>query len=229
MTEYHLRDGSTTKDQRLARLVEADPRTRSYPVRALMPVKATKPCSYTWSVGSILDQGQTSSCVGHAVAHRLIARPVVRPEITHDDAVSIYRQAQTLDPWPGEAYEGTSVLAGAKAAMQRGYITSYHWAETLDELIMGVGYCGPAVMGTWWFEGMVNPAVNGAIEPTGRKLGGHAYILNGVNMRTQLFFGVNSWGDAWGVKGRFVLTFSDAERLLLDSGEACFFKEVVKK
>ena len=31
----HLRDGSTTEDTRLGRLVEADPRTRSYPVRAL--------------------------------------------------------------------------------------------------------------------------------------------------------------------------------------------------
>ena len=74
----HLRDGSTTEDTRLGRLVEADPRTRSYPVRALMPVKTTRARSYTWSIGTILDQGSTSSCVGHAVAHRLIARPVVR-------------------------------------------------------------------------------------------------------------------------------------------------------
>lgn len=229
MIEYHLRDGSATDDPRLGRLYEADPRVRSFPVRQIIPTKAKTPRSYTWSISTVLDQGREGSCVGHAVAHRLIARPVVRPEITHDDAVSIYRQAQTLDPWPGEAYEGTSVLAGAKAAMQRGYVSSYHWAETLDELIMGVGYCGPAVMGTWWYEGMVTPAVNGAITPTGRKLGGHSYILNGVNLRTRLFFGVNSWGESWGVKGRFVLTFADAERLLLDSGEACFFKEVVKK
>ena len=227
--EYKLRDGSTTADPRLARLYEADPRIRSYPVRALIPTKAKGPRSYTWSISTILDQGREGSCVGHAVAHRLIARPVVRNEITHEDAVSIYKQAQTLDPWPGEEYEGTSVLAGAKAAVKRGYVTSYHWAETLDELIMGVGYCGPAVMGTWWYEGMVAPAVNGAIKPTGRKLGGHSYILNGVNLRTRLFFGVNSWGESWGVKGRFVLSFEDAERLLLDSGEACFFKEVVKK
>ena len=121
MTEYHLRDGSTTKDPRLARLVEADPRTRAYPVRALMPVKATRARSYTWSIGQILDQGATSSCVGHAVAHRLIARPVVRPEITGKDALEFYSLAQTLDPWEGENYEGTSVLAGAKAAMRIRY------------------------------------------------------------------------------------------------------------
>ena len=225
--EYKLRDGSAVEDMRFGRLYEADPRIRSFPVQQIIPTKVKEPRSYTWSIGKVLDQGREGSCVGHAVAHRLIARPVVHTEITHEDAVSIYKQAQTLDPWPGEEYEGTSVLAGAKAAMKRGYVTSYHWAETLDELIIGVGYCGPAVMGTWWHEGMVTPAVNGAITPTGRKLGGHSYILNGVNLRTRLFFGVNSWGESWGVKGRFVLSFEDAGTLLADSGEACFFDEVV--
>ncbi len=104
-------------------LHEADPRTRSFPVRVLIPTKATSPRSYTWSIGSILDQGSTSSCVGHAVAHRLIARPVVRPEITGKDALEFYSLAQALDPWEGEEYEGTSILAGAKAAKQKDYIT----------------------------------------------------------------------------------------------------------
>ena len=29
--------------------------------------------------------------------------------------------------------------------------------------------------------------------------------------------------------GKFVITFEDMEKLLADAGEACFFKEVVKK
>ena len=229
MTEYHLRDGSTTKDQRLARLVEADPRTLVYPVRALMPVKATRARSYTWSIGSILDQGSTSSCVGHAVAHRLIARPVVRPEITGKDALEFYRLAQTLDPWEGENYEGTSVLAGAKAAKQKGYISAYHWATTLDDLIMGVSYLGPGVIGTWWWSNMMDTTTNGAVSPTGYKMGGHAWLINGLNLRAKLFFCVNSWGEKWGKEGKFIITFSDMEKLLKDAGEACFFKEVVKK
>ena len=225
----HLRDGSTTKDARFGRLYEADPRTRSFPVRALMPTKATKPRSYTWSIGSILDQGQTSSCVGHAVAHRLIARPVVRPEITGKDALEFYSLAQTLDPWPGEDYEGTSVLAGAKAAKQRGYVSAYHWAESLDDLIMGVGYLGPGVMGTWWWSGMMKPATNGAVTPTGYRMGGHAWLVNGVNLRAKLFFCVNSWGTGWGKGGKFVVTFEDMGMLLADAGEACFFKEIAKR
>lgn len=227
--KYKLRDGSTAADPRLARLYEADPRIRSYPVRALIPTKAKGPRSYTWSIGKVLDQGREGSCVGHAVAHRLIARPVVRNEITHEDAVSIYKQAQTLDPWPGEEYEGTSVLAGARAAVKRGYVATYHWAETLDDLIMGVGYAGPAVMGTWWWSNMMETTINGAVSPTGHRIGGHAWLINGLNLRAKLFFCVNSWGEKWGKGGRFVINFSDMEKLLKDAGEACFFKEVVKK
>lgn len=224
----HLRDGSTTKDARFGRLYEADPRTRSFPVRALMPTKATKPRSYTWSIGSILDQGQTSSCVGHAVAHRLIARPVVRPEITGKDALEFYSLAQTLDPWPGEDYEGTSVLAGAKAAKQRGYVSAYHWAESLDDLIMGVGYLGPGVMGTWWwYERMSTTAVNGGVKPEGRNNGGHAYLVYGVVPEGKLFLCANSWGEWYGIQGRFVVNFDDMDRLLTEKGEACFFDEVV--
>ena len=150
----------------------------------------------------------------------------MRPEITGKDALEFYALAQTLDPWEGENYEGTSVLAGAKAAKQKGYIGAYHWAESLDDLIMGAGYLGPCVMGTWWWSGMMEPAANGAVTPTGYRMGGHAWLINGVNLKARLFFCVNSWGEQWGKGGKFVVTFGDMEKLLADAGEACFFKEI---
>ena len=58
MIEYHLRDCSTTADPRLGRLYEADPRVRSFPVRQIIPTKAKEPRSYTWSIGTVLDQGK---------------------------------------------------------------------------------------------------------------------------------------------------------------------------
>ena len=44
--------------------------------------------------------------------------------LDNDFARGIYKQAQTLDEWPGDDYEGTSVLAGAKAVQAEGYMAS---------------------------------------------------------------------------------------------------------
>ena len=219
-----LRDGSVVEDPRLGRLLQPDERNFAYPVRSL--IKRNVPRSYTWRGDTVLDQGYEGSCVGHAFAHRLIHRPVVRKGISHEDAVQFYRAAQKIDPWPGEDYEGTSILAGARIIVKVGYAETYFWAHTLEDLILGVGYCGPAVMGTWWWSEMSKPAVNGALTVGGRRQGGHAYLLHGVNVRLKVFLGTNSWGKGWGVGGYFLLTFADAERLLLDQGEACFLKEV---
>ncbi len=219
-----LRDGSIVEDPRLGRLLQPDERSFAYPVRT--QIKRNVPRSYTWRGQVVLDQGTEGSCVGHAFAHRLIHRPMERPGIKHVDAVRYYEVAKTIDPWPGEEYEGTSILAGAKAVIKEGLATNFCWAHTLEDLILGVGYHGPAVMGTWWWSTMNTPAVNGAIVPGGRRLGGHAYLLHGVNLKQKIFFGTNSWGRNWGVKGYFTISFADAERLLLDQGEACFLHEV---
>jgi hypothetical protein len=61
-----------------------------------------------------LDQGKEGACVGFAWSHELAAYPV-RVEVDDEFARSkIYAEAQKIDEWPGEAYHGTSVLAGAK-------------------------------------------------------------------------------------------------------------------
>ena len=73
---------------------------------------------------------------------------------------------------------------------------------------------------------MMKPATNGAVTPTGYRMGGHAWLVNGLNLRAKLFFCVNSWGEQWGKGGKFVITFEDMGMLLADSGEACFLKEI---
>lgn len=223
-----LKNESEVSDRRLGCIYVENTERLQYPIMKLVGEKK-KPRSYTWSCGKVLDQGKEGSCVGHGVAHELIARPSVVEGIDHIKAVEIYHLAQSLDPWPGSNYEGTTVDAGAKAAMQMGYIDSYYWALYLEDLILGIGYAGPSVIGVTWYEGMFDTDKSGYIHPTGRPQGGHCVCLNGVNIKGEYFKGVNSWGNDWGTNGTFKISFKDMELLLKNQGVACFFKGRHKK
>ena len=210
----------------LGRVPQFDERSRAFPVRALVGPKP--PRSYTWSCGSVLDQGQQGSCVGHAWAHELIARPVVVPGIDHATAVQLYYAAQGLDDEPGGEYpgasphyEGTSVLAGAKATQNAGYITEYRWAFGLDDLILALGHAGPAVIGLDWYNDMFDPDADGLLHVTGGIAGGHAILANGVSVRKRLVRLHNSWSSSWGVNGEAYIGFDDLAGLLKAGGEAC--------
>lgn len=218
-----LRDGSTVQDPRLGRLIEHDERNRQYPVRALFGDTPPKPRSYTWRVGTWINQGNTSSCVGHAFAHELAARPVVVEGLDHPDALAFYRRAQKLDPWPGEepAYEGTSVLAGAKAVTETGHYTGYRWAFAESQVALTVGYKGPVVMGTEWYADMMEPDSRGYIHPTGGLVGGHAYLIHRIDLRNDDYVIWNSWGLGWGRNGTARIKRADLAHLLSADGECC--------
>jgi intein/homing endonuclease len=169
------------------------------------------------------------NCVGHGFAHELIARPSVVDGIDSNFAVEkIYWEAQKIDQWAGGSYpgarpqyEGTSVLAGAKVVQKLGYVKEYRWAFGLDDLIMAVGYKGPAVIGVNWYEGMQDTDSDGYISPQGYFQGGHCVLVKGVNIKDGYFTIHNSWGEDWGVKGDCRITFSDMDYLLNQDGEAC--------
>lgn len=210
----------------LGRIPQFDQRSRAFPIRTL--VAARTPRSYTWSCGATLDQGAEGSCVGHAWAHELVARPVVVAGIDHATAVGLYYAAQGLDAWDGGAYpgadpfyEGTSVLAGAKAVQNAGYITEYRWAFGLEDLVLGLGYHGPAVLGIEWHDAMFDPDADGLLHVSGGVAGGHAILANGVSVRRRLVRLHNSWGPGWGVNGEAFIGFDDLATLLAADGEAC--------
>jgi hypothetical protein len=100
-----------------------------------------------------LDQGQEGACVGFGWAHEAAARPVVRPA-TEADAEAIYRRAQQLDGFPDDQ-DGSSVLAGAKATRERGWLGTYRWAFSLNDVLATVGWLGPVVIGVNWYTGMM--------------------------------------------------------------------------
>lgn len=205
----------------LGRLEQFDERSLNFPIMALISTaQAVAPRSYTWSCIPYLNQGSVGACVGFSWTHELAARPTVL-NVQTDYAFEIYHEAQKIDEWPGEAYEGSSVLAGAKVLKARGFLDEYRWAFSVNDLILAVGYKGPAVLGIPWYDGMFSPDNEGIIRPTGQVAGGHAILCNGVSLKRSLFRLHNSWGQWWGLNGDAFISFDDMAKLLGERGEAC--------
>lgn len=202
----------------LDRLVEFDPRSRNFPIRTLLTTD--QPRSYTWPLATYLDQGREGACVGFAWAHEAAASPKVH---TVDDIFArlVYRSAQHLDAWPGVDYEGTSVIAGAKVMVARGYIGAYRWGFNLNDVLVAGSRKGPVVLGLNWYTGMMGTNTDGYVKPTGVIEGGHAILMLGVSVKYRCVILHNSWGPTWGRKGRAYLKWDDLERLLGEQGEAC--------
>lgn len=204
----------------LGRRPEFDERSKLHPIRTLVAALPLR--SYTWSVPVVLDQGSEGSCVGHAFSHEAAARPVKVGNITHEIAVDVYKHAQALDEWPGDNYSGTSILAGAKACVQRGWYTGYKWGFSLSDVLLALGYKGPVVLGINWYESMIDVGMNGIMRVEGDVAGGHAILANGVSIKNRTVRLHNSWGpDDWGNNGQAFISFKDLERLLSEEGEAC--------
>lgn len=215
-----LRGGHHTSDQRLDRLPQFDERSRSYPIRALIGQPRLRP--RMWRLTQRLDQGAEGACVGFGWAHELAAQPFpIRA--TNADAHAIYKRAQQLDEWPGEQYEGTSVLAGAKAVQERGHLTEYRWAFGVDDVLAALSAHGPVVIGVPWYDGMTNTDTSGYLNVTGNTRGGHCVCLRGIQHHKGgwTVIGRNSWGSDWGSRADFKLKDTDLGRLLSEGGDAC--------
>ena len=173
------------------------------------------------------DQGRTSQCVGYSWAHWLEDGPIQQSGIPPIiKPIDIYKNAQKIDEWLGENYDGTSVRAGAKYLQSIKKIKSYYWAYDLQTLINTIMKIGPVVVGTNWYMGMYYPDKKGLIKISGRIAGGHAYVINGVDTKTKQFRLKNSWGKSWGQNGHAFISFNDMSRLIKERGEICLATEI---
>ena len=214
---------SLFNEQKLGRIFIEDKRDNKYLIQDKLTIPKTTITKKEWD-GNVWwgNQGNTPQCVGYAWAHWICDGP-----ITHRGALPIiqpsliYREAQKVDEWPGERYNGTSVRGGAKYLMSSGKISSYLWAFDINTLINTVLNVGPVVVGTNWYYNMFFPNKNGLIRLSGHIAGGHAYVINGVNTVTKQFRIKNSWGKTWGVSGHAYISFSDMSRLIIERGEIC--------
>jgi hypothetical protein len=222
------------KHARFGRLYIPDPRDAKYPIRQCLAKlqKKRMPIRRLWRDDFWTgDQGDLPACVGYSWTGWLEAAPV-RPITTKSPCINpvlVYKEAQKVDEWPGENYQGTSVRAGAKVLQSRGYIKSYHWALVIQDIIQAVLMLGPVVVGTDWYAQMSDLRPGNIMRARGELLGGHAYLLSGADRRRKLFRVRNSWGLNWGKKGRAVIPFNDMARLLQAQGEACLAIEIPKE
>lgn len=233
MPTFPLKNGESTEDPRSDRVEEFDARSLDYRVRELLrPSQLEHPRSYTWRVTQSLDQGGAGACVGFAWAHELVARPAEMKGVSADFAHDVlYWSAQKRDRYPGGSYpgaspiaSGTSVLAGAKVAKSLGFIREYRWCTQFEELVAVLGYKGPVVLGCPWFQGMRTPDPDGFVAPTGRRIGGHCSLLNGVRIVRSADGELdpvaswvrfhNSYGLDWGDHGSAKVLFTEMPKLL---------------
>jgi hypothetical protein len=203
----------------LGRIAKPDPRDRRFLMRDARPAPATLPAYRYYRAGPVLDQGATSSCVGHAWRGWLSAAPLMTR--TGPDAFAIYHGAQTMDEWEGENYLGSSVRGGAKYLQQLGHVASYLWAFNAQDIATWLlaGH-GSVVLGINWYEAMFDPDRLGIIHKAGALAGGHAILCVGYSQPHGLFRLVNSWGGGWGEHGRAWISGEDLESLMAEDGEA---------
>ena len=216
------------KTYQLGRQYVPDERDHKYLINNLLSVTPIKITNKNWDDnGWWGNQGNTPQCVGYAWAHWLEdgptpqsgVAPIIPPRV-------IYENAQKVDEWVGENYDGTSVRGGVKYLQSVHKVSSYYWGFDLTSLINSVLNLGPVVVGTNWYTGMFYPDRNGLIRISGRVAGGHAYVINGVNTVTKLFRIKNSWGQSWGQSGHAYISFANMDRLIKERGEICFAIEI---
>lgn len=174
-----------------------------------------------WADGWWGNQRNTPHCGAYVWLHILEDGPVVQDTIPNRKVPLLspekfYNECKKIDGL-GKNSEGTTILAGAQVATQLGLITEYRWAETVDDVIDALLIFGPVIAGTHWYEGMNT----GRMTLTGKREGGHAYVINGVDIEKKLFRIKNSYGKTWGDGGYGYLSFDSLDKLLKDGGEVC--------
>jgi len=212
---------------------EHDSKSRKYAIRSILKQRDVVKKQTLWQEGIVLDQGSEGACVGFAWTGELLAEPEApraQPSFDYANslAISFYNEAKTIDEWPGENYEGTSVLAGAKVMQKSGFIGEYRWCFGIDDVRDAVISEGPVVIGIPWYNGMYDTLPNGLVKLSGKPTGGHAILITGYspsrrfgNVTEEAFRWRNSWGTDYGVNGSGWIKYKDLAKLLAENGEAC--------
>ena len=211
--------------RRLGRNVNHDPRSLAFTVRQ-QPARALVSVLHDRRV-PVFDQGDLGSCTGNAAVGAVGTAPLIEglpsshPQLDEPLAVKVYEDATGLDSFPGvypPTDTGSDGLSAAKACKNRGLISGYLHATNLATMQAALQDT-PVIVGVNWYEGFDQPDQNGRVKIAGDVRGGHEFEVVGLDVDEKTFLAVNSWGDGFGVHGRFSFSFDTMAQLLSEDGD----------
>jgi len=174
----------------------------------------------------ILDQGEVGSCTGDAGIGNLGTSPLF-DNLAHNPysldqagVLKLYNDEENLDgdgPYPPND-NGSSGLTCAKVLAHAGVITSYQHCFDISSVLLALS-AYPFLFGCDWHERMFTPDADGRVRPTGAIAGGHEILCREFDQNGERLIFDNSWGESWGLRGRFYLTLKDFESLLNNDGD----------
>jgi hypothetical protein len=214
-------------DKRLGRHVFHDSRSRKFDLAKAAGTKLPTEAIRWARRGPVFDQGDLGCCTAAAALGLMMTEPLMysdyQPVYSMDDVKAFYTAETRLDGirgvWP-PTDTGSTGLAAMKVLKRRGAITGYAHAFSPQVAVAALPW-GPIAVGTIWLNSMFEP-VNGRIylDPASGVAGGHEYVVDGWDPRTQRVHMVNSWGEDWGNSGGATIELADFAWLLSRRGDA---------
>ena len=219
MADFMVPSDPRTHRYGLGRLHDPDDRDKAFPMQGVLQATDAPKRTTPWRLGPVLNQGESSTCVGHTAAAWLMAEPT--RTMSGPDPFHIYRGAQRNDPWKAVEHDGSTIRAALQFLQEGGHIERYLWAFDVPTVLEWLQTQGTVMMGTTWYRSMFRPDEEGIITVEGARVGGHAWLLTWWDEKRGLFKLRNSWGVDWGHYGEARISAEDLDRLLHEDGEAC--------
>ena len=196
-------------------------------------------------IGPIRDQGSKAATTGFSAAYALTAEAKRVSGISDVfSARSIYVEAKRRDEWPGEDYDGSSVLGAMKALKEVGAYLEIDWPyerehealsgrkparritaysriskDRTDLMIDALRNGKTVVVSLRVTDDFDNVNEDGkvVISADAKTIGGHSVCLVGYDGTTDEFKFANMWGKEWGSSGFGYIHRGDLQKLIMDA------------